>query len=127
MCKMKLQGLFLKRQTEVSAQFAELVSSEILTSQAMWEVRLSTCCAATGWVSPVPVFYFWWCVRQPLPPCDMVGASRVALNDGCSALHAFSAAHGTQVARRINYLVRSLRLPFRRSSTDLNLLSNCFE
>ena len=41
MCGIKVQGLFLKRQTEVSAQFAELVSNEILTSQAMWEVRLS--------------------------------------------------------------------------------------
>lgn len=37
-CGLKVQGLFLKRQTEVSAQFAEITANEILTSQAMWEV-----------------------------------------------------------------------------------------
>ncbi|CAM9310844.1 unnamed protein product [Ectocarpus fasciculatus] len=40
-CGLKLQGLFLKRQTEVSAHFAEIVSNEILTSQAMWEAILT--------------------------------------------------------------------------------------
>ncbi|CBJ26925.1 conserved unknown protein [Ectocarpus siliculosus] len=40
-CGLKLQGLFLKRQTEVSAHFAEITSNEILTSQAMWEAILT--------------------------------------------------------------------------------------
>lgn len=37
-CGLKLQGLFLKRQKEVSVQFAEITAKEILTSHAMWEV-----------------------------------------------------------------------------------------
>lgn len=37
-CGLKIQGLFLKRQEEVSSQFAKIVAGEILTSQAMWEV-----------------------------------------------------------------------------------------
>ena len=37
-CGLKVQGLFLRRQVEVSAQFAGMVSAEVLTSKAMWEV-----------------------------------------------------------------------------------------
>ncbi|CAM9479727.1 unnamed protein product [Scytosiphon promiscuus] len=40
-CGLKLQGLFLKRQTEVSAHFAEITANEILTSHAMWEAILT--------------------------------------------------------------------------------------
>lgn len=50
MCGLKLQGLFLKRQTEVSAHFAEIVSGEILTSQAMWEVSCSPPYRAWCWL-----------------------------------------------------------------------------
>ncbi|CAM9751844.1 unnamed protein product [Ascophyllum nodosum] len=40
-CGLKVQGLFLRRQVEVSAQFAEMVSAEVLTSKAMWEAILT--------------------------------------------------------------------------------------
>lgn len=39
-CGLKVQGLFLKRQKEVSIQFAEITAKEILTSHAMWEAIL---------------------------------------------------------------------------------------
>ncbi|CAM9958828.1 unnamed protein product, partial [Discosporangium mesarthrocarpum] len=41
LCGLRVQGLFLKRQQEVSAQFAEINSKEILTSEAMWEAILT--------------------------------------------------------------------------------------
>lgn len=60
-CGLKLQGLFLKRQTEVSAHFAEITANEILTSHAMWEVStvlqwtvcFDLCCLSTSFYAPV--------------------------------------------------------------------------
>ena len=39
--KVKMQGLFLKRQAEVSAEFARINSSTLLTSEKMWESILT--------------------------------------------------------------------------------------
>ncbi|CAM9431910.1 unnamed protein product [Chrysoparadoxa australica] len=35
-CGLRIQGLFLKRQQEVAAQFAEVYAAEVLTSEAIW-------------------------------------------------------------------------------------------